>query len=282
MNPITLAAPSLPEATPLELVDAAAAAGFSGLGLRLCASKLVEQPFHPIVGNAALITQIRRRLSETGLMLLDIYTFYLTSDFDFDACRVAMAVGAELGAQYAVVVGHGTAGPHVQATFERICDIAGEFGMTAIVEFAPHLWPPTLARTLQLLRDADRPNAAIMPDPSHFLRSGATIADLRTIDRKYLRYSQLCDVEFVGEEFLPNLGRIAPKTRRRLPGEGTAPLSQWLDALPAGLPISVECTPPPQGMSQTDWAKAIYTSTRKTLEDYYARKSATSSSANEP
>src|SRR5690349_21198849 len=117
MNPITLAAPALSHAPPVDLVDAASHAGFAGVGLRLSRSRVAEHPFHPIVGNPVLITEIKRRLADGGLRLLELYSFYLTPTFDFEAFTAAMEAGAELGGSYVVVLGYDTDASRACDTF---------------------------------------------------------------------------------------------------------------------------------------------------------------------
>ena len=60
--------------------------------------------------------------------------------------------------------------------------------------------------------------------------------------------------------------------QRRLPGEGTLPLHEILDALPAGIPLSVEL-PMPKGeqRSAREWARTTAESTRRFL-DAHARR----------
>jgi sugar phosphate isomerase/epimerase len=271
VNPLTLAAPALANATPLELVNAAAAAGFAGVGLRIAPSRVRDQPFHPVVGQPPLIADIRRRLADGPLQVLELYSFYLTPDFDFAAFHAAMEVGAELGARYAVVLGYDSNRSRACETFARMCDIAAQFGVTAAVEFAPvaDCRPATLSEALQLLREAGRPNSAIMPDPAHLFRSGGTEHDLRIIPPAALRFSQICDFQVTGEELLATVGRPVPKLRRCPLGEGVLRVNEWMDALPRDIPVSVECVPQPAGLSHTEWARVLYSSTRAALEKYY-------------
>lgn len=282
MNPITLAAPALTHTTPIGLVEAAASAGFDGLGMRVGRSSVAEHPFHAVVGNVPLIAEIKHRLSDSGLMLLELYSFYLTPVFDFNAFKAAMEVGADLGARYVVVLGYDHDWGRASDTFARMCEIARPFGLTLAVEFAPvaACWPATLAQALRLLGEAGQSNSALMPDPAHLLRSGGTVSDLQAVDPKYLRYSQICDVEIVqGEEFLPALGRSVPNVRRRIVGEGVLSVRDWMEVLPPGIPISVECLPQPQGMSDVEWATMLYVSTRCALREYHGSGQAQSGSA---
>ena len=58
--------------------------------------------------------------------------------------------------------------------------------------------------------------------------------------------------------------------QRRLPGEGRLPLRDILDALPPGLPLSVELPMPTTArLSAREWAKTTAASTRRFLDDYY-------------
>ena len=72
VNILSLAPLTVLPASPLEQIDAAQAAGFDAVGLRL-------QPVMPtdidIMGNADLRRDIERRLAATGLKVLDIEVF---------------------------------------------------------------------------------------------------------------------------------------------------------------------------------------------------------------
>ena len=60
--------------------------------------------------------------------------------------------------------------------------------------------------------------------------------------------------------------------QRRLPGEGMLPLHEILDALPPGLPLSVELPmPESERQSAREWARATADSTRRFL-DAHARR----------
>ncbi len=271
MNPITISAPTLTYAKPLDFIDLAAAAGFDGVGLRLSRAYSPELPFYPVVGNAPLIADIKRRLADTGLQFLDIYTFYLTPTFDLDACKRALEVGAEFGAKFAATVGYDADHSRIRDNFARVCDAAKPLGLTVTIEFAPldDCWPATLDQAAGLMREVGRPNAAIMPDPKHLLSTGGTITDLRSVDPNYFRYCQICDVEVQGEMYMSALGRNGRIAKRRLLGEGILNVSEWLEALPSGIAISVECVPQPPGLTDREWAMQVGRTTRNAIESHY-------------
>jgi len=73
-NLLALSPPTLPDTPPIEYVEAAAAAGYDAVGLRLARSPLF--PFYPVVGNPPLIRELKLILASSGLSVLDILTFY--------------------------------------------------------------------------------------------------------------------------------------------------------------------------------------------------------------
>src|ERR1044071_6672573 len=58
MNELILAPTTLPDTPPVEYIEAAGVAGYDGVGLRLHRSPGL--PFHPVVGNASLIRDIKK------------------------------------------------------------------------------------------------------------------------------------------------------------------------------------------------------------------------------
>ncbi len=272
MNLLPLAATSLPEAGPVEVLDAAAAAGFAGVGLRINWPPSRAHLAPPLGGDVRLLAELKRRLAATGLQVLDLYSFYLTAEFDFAAARKQLELGAQLGARYAVTIGHDTQWSRACETFGKLCDLARPLGLPATLEFAPHRHPMTLQQARQMLADVRRPNAAIMPDPAHLLASGGAVADLRSVDPGTFAHSQICGVTIAGEEYSAALARPVPKIERTVPGTGSVALADWLDALPEGIPLSVEGPPTQPGVCNAAWAKTLYSSARAALDDYYRHK----------
>ena len=106
MNPIVLAPTSLARAEPLEFIDAAAKAGYDGVGLRLFASPGVGYPvFHDVAGNAKLRADVKSALKDSGLKVYDVLSYYMQPEMDFDAMLPSLELAAELGADYALAIG---------------------------------------------------------------------------------------------------------------------------------------------------------------------------------
>jgi sugar phosphate isomerase/epimerase len=258
---------SLADAPPLEFVGAAAAAGYDGIGLRLNASPGL--PFHPVVGNAPLVAELRRALAGSGLAVLDVYSFYLQPTTDVRAFAPALELGASLGARYALTMGDDPEWPRLADNFGRFCDLARGFGLACAVEFAVMRPLASLAQSVRLVAESARANAVICLDPLNFVRGGGVPQDLRALDPRLFPYAQITDgVLGPGEPDPARLGRMGPNERRLL-GEGVVPVAAILDALPPNVPLSVEL-PPPRGARPppAEWAKVTARNVRGFLAGY--------------
>ena len=245
-------------------LEVARDAGYDGVGLRL--QKSPQLPIFPVVGDAALVREMKCVLDDSGLEVLDILAFYLLPDTDVRDFEPALRLGAEFGATYALVQGNDPDWGRLCETFDRFCGVAQRSEIAPIVEFVPNRTLATLALTLDLLRDTGRAEIPILIDPLHLVRSEGTGADLRNVDPRRFPYAQMSDgVLAAGEPDLEIAKRIGVGTRR-MPGDGTLPLREIFDALPAGLPISIEVIMerPPE-ISPLQWATIALQRTRDFL-----------------
>jgi sugar phosphate isomerase/epimerase len=251
VNELFLAPTTLRDAAPLELLGVAAAAGYDGVGVRLHRSP--NLPFHPVVGNAALVRAIERSLADAGLAVLDIFTFYLQPSTDVRDFVPALELGAALGARYAVIQGDDPEWARLRDNFAAFCDAAAGVGLGVAVEFMPARPLASLPLALRLAREAARPGVSMLVDPLHLARSGGAPADLVGLDPALFPYAQFSD-------------GIPATAERRMPGEGELPLGALLDALPAGLPLSVEVPDTHRGaIPPLEWAKRAAATTRDFL-----------------
>jgi sugar phosphate isomerase/epimerase len=262
LHPLFLAPTTLMDASPLDLVEAARDAGYDGLGLRLHPSP--KLPYHPVVGDAPLIRQMKHVLSDAKLQVLDIYTFYLEPTTGLDDFMPALALGAEFGASYVLVQGADPDWSRLVDNFAGFCERARRFGLAASLEFVPQRDLATLGEALRLIDESGQPNAVICVDPLHLARGGGTPADLRHLDLRLLPYIQFSDgVLAPGEPDLELAKRIGIG-ERRLPGQGTLPLTDLLEVVPDDLPLSLEVARP-AGASTTDvaWARTVIEEARR-------------------
>jgi sugar phosphate isomerase/epimerase len=261
MNKIILAPTTLPNASPLEFIEAGTLAGYDALALRVHASPGL--PFHAVLGDDRLIRDIKHAL-RSAPPVQEIGSFYMEPDTDTSRFRPALALGAEFGAKHAFVVGNDPEWGRLRDNFRRFCDEAAQHGLGAFVEFVPMRPLGTLAQTLRLFAESARGNVAVCIDPLNFARSGARPSDIKSIDPALLPYGQLSDGVVHADETAPS-SAMRPNIRR-LMGEGSVPVGDIVAAMPAGLPYSLElplelsaALPEAGGriMSSNAWAKYV-------------------------
>ena len=261
---LVLAPTTLADTPPLEYVEAGVAAGYDAIGLRLVRSPAM--PYHPVLGDAPLIRAIKARLADARLAVLDIFSCYLQPTTDTEVFAPALELGAELGGRYVLVMGDDPDPARLRDNFGRFCALAGRFGLSAAIEFAPTRPLATLAQSVALIADTGVANAVMCLDPLNLLRGGGDASSLRGLDARLFPYAQITDgVLGPGEPDPARVGHLGPAERRML-GEGVVPLREILAALPPDLPLSVELPAPPGvTASARDWAARALAETRRYL-----------------
>ena len=128
MRRLSLAHMTVMDADPLQLLEAAAAGGFDAVGLRvvppLPGDRIIE-----VIGDLPLRRQIKERLEATGLTILDIEAIWLTPQTDVASLMSTLDVGAELGAEYLLTVGHDPDRSRLVANFSLLCEAANRAGL---------------------------------------------------------------------------------------------------------------------------------------------------------
>lgn len=237
-HPFALAALTVLELTPPEMVDCAARAGFDAVGLRLIPAT-PEEVQHAMVGDTPLLRETEARLRGTGLRCLDIEIFRLRPDTRVADFEAALATGARLGAAEALVAGNDPDEARLTANFAAFCELAARFGIAANLEPMPWTDCRSFADGLRIVEAAAQPNGAVLIDPIHFDRAGSQVSELAAAPGRRLRYLQLCDAPAERPDSLQGLLHQA-RAARLMPGDGGLPLRELLAAVPAQIPISIE------------------------------------------
>lgn len=238
MPPLSLAWLTVSGAHPLDHIDAALAAGFQSVGLRVV-PPTPGDPMVPVVGDEALVRRIRERLDATGVEVLDVETLWIRPDIQVPSLRPMLDVARRLGARSLLTMGVDTDAARLADNFAVLCDEAHAFDMAVGIEFSAYSDVPNLAAADRLVGAAGRDNGKILVDALHFARSGGVPDDLKNTDPQRLAYCQLADAR--GPRPMDPLAlRNEARGGRYLPGEGELPLAALLQALPRGIPLSVE------------------------------------------
>jgi 4-hydroxyphenylpyruvate dioxygenase-like putative hemolysin/sugar phosphate isomerase/epimerase len=224
--------------SPPELVDAAAAAGYRYVGLRLTKVTMVE-PYYPLTYDPALMRATKTHLAATGIEVLDVELARLTSgDNPRDYLRFLEA-GAELGARH-VITQLPDADFHRKAhRFAELCELARPLGLTMDLEFPSWTETGTLDEATRVLRAADQTNAGILIDLLHFARSRSSISELRSLPREWFHFVHVCDAPAKIPDTTEGLIHTA-RFERLFPGEGGIDTHEILAALPDDIPYALE------------------------------------------
>lgn len=235
---ISLAALTVLELTPPDMVTCAAEAGFSHVGIRLIAATPTE-PQYDLVGDTPLTREIERRLADTGVKVLDVEIFRLKPDTRVADYEAAIATAARLGAAHLLVAGNDPDEARLTERFGRFCDLAARYGVNASLEFMPWTDAKDLTQGARIVAAAARDNGGLLIDPFHLSRSSSRIEDIRTVPPQRLKFMQFCDVP---ASIPPTMDAILAEARaeRLFPGEGGVDLVALLHAVPRDLPLSVE------------------------------------------
>jgi sugar phosphate isomerase/epimerase len=265
-RPIGLAALTVLELTPPDMVTVAAEAGYTHVGLRLIPATS-EEVRHDFVGDTPLARETRERLADTGVRALDIEIFRLKPDTRIDDYRAALETGARLGATDALVAGNDPDEARLIARYAEFCDVAAEYGIAASLEPMPWTDVRSFADGARVVAAAGRPNGALLIDAIHFDRGGSRAAEITAVPRQRFRYVQLCDAPAERPADMAGILHQA-RAERLMPGEGGLDLAGILSNLPPDLPISLEIPNVrlARTMSPTERARRALDATRRLLE----------------
>ncbi|WP_296219082.1 sugar phosphate isomerase/epimerase family protein [Pseudomonas sp. UBA2684] len=235
---LSLAALTVLELSPPEMVEVAARAGYSHVGLRLIPATPEEQHF-PLVADADLRRRTQQRLRDSGVAVLDVEILRLkpqTRVIDFDA---VLAVGADFGASELLVAGNDADEARLTDNFAALCELAAPYGLHPHLEFMPWTDARNLVQAARIVAAANCTNGCVLVDAFHFDRSASHLDDLIALPPARLRYAQLCDVAGPRPSDMDEILRQA-RNERRFPGDGDCDLLGLLRGLPADIPLSLE------------------------------------------
>jgi sugar phosphate isomerase/epimerase/4-hydroxyphenylpyruvate dioxygenase-like putative hemolysin len=224
--------------SPPELVDAAAAAGYRYVGLRM--TKVTPQePHYPLASDPALMRATKTHLAATGIEVLDIELARITGRDNPREYLRFLEAGAELGARHVITQLPDPDFSRKTDRFAQLCELARSLGLTIDLEFPSWTETPDLAEAARVLRAADQPNGGILVDLLHFARSGSSVTELRQLPAAWFHFAHVCDA---AAEIPSTTAGIIHTARfeRLFPGEGGIDLRGILAALPSGIPYALE------------------------------------------
>jgi sugar phosphate isomerase/epimerase len=229
---------TLLDASPPEVVRAAAAAGFDGVGLRIFPTMAGERQ-HPLIGDTPMLRETQGLLAETGLKVIDIEAIWLRPETVPEDYVGGFEAASKLGARVIQAIGDDADEQRLADTYARLCALAAPFDLTVDLEYLAGAMTNSLAKAMHVVNAARPPNGGLLVDCLHINRCGTDPDDLLRVDASLIHVFQLCDGDAeapVGRDALNHEARFG----RRLPGEGAFDLDAIWRTIPAGAFVSVE------------------------------------------
>lgn len=255
---------------PVEQIEAAAAAGLQGVGLRPVAPVGLSLA-HQIVGDAAKIRGIRDATRRTGVRVLDCEVITLTAETRLADLIPVLATIGEIECRIVQVTCEDPDWNRGVDRFAGVCDEAQRFGIRCAYEFMRWRTVKTLEQAVKFVGDAGRPNGGIVLDTLHLSRSGGSPAAVAKVPPELLVYVQLCDAPALMPDTDEGLLKEA-RGGRLYPGQGTLWLRELFDVLPDNMPVSVEVPPPPSATSVKERAQLAANALDSWLAAYRASR----------
>ncbi len=235
------------------LADAAADAGFDGVGLRLSGPHAVAD-----------LSVLRNHVRDRGMSIVDVEVHRITAGSHPDDAAELIVGAAELGAAAVLVVSDLADDATTVAQVTALAERCRANGLRLGLEYMAWTNP---CEPLAAVRMAQAAGCELVVDLLHHVRVGAGVDELDAIIAAgVVGWVQLCDaaadVAPMDQAALLHEARHS----RLLPGEGTLPLSDLLRHVPIDTVISVEVqsdlllrTPPRQR------AQLLHDSARRVL-----------------
>src|SRR5215813_9015165 len=218
MNRLINSPQNLGTTAPMDYIYATKNAGYEAIGIRLYRAPGRTYNFNPIVGNAALMRDVKRAIPDLGLEMYDIYSYYLQPEMEWDIIMPTLDFAGELGAKYLLVIGDDPEWSRMVDNMGIICEKIAPMGVRAVVEaYATALTP--MAKAVKFCEDCRPHYVGLCMDPRQGFRDEKheSNALLKSVDRSLLPYAQINDSTPYGSNGI-------------LPGEGQVPLYDYLDA----------------------------------------------------
>jgi sugar phosphate isomerase/epimerase len=263
---------TVPDTTPSQLIAVAAQVGCPAVCMFLePMAVLPRMPAFDLIGDTPERRETRRQCEDQGICIDLAYPFTLAARTQVEAFRPLMETAAWLGVRALNTLLYDRDPLRRFDTFAAFCELAAEYGFVVAVEFYPLSQIRSLGEALELVARVGRPErVGVNIDLLHLMRSGARIEEIRKAPPNSIVYAQFCD----GPQSLERELWGAEASYQRLPpGEGQFDVAGFAQALPQGVPCSVEVPQElqiAQGMGVRERAVRALQATRYLIQDFAA------------
>jgi sugar phosphate isomerase/epimerase len=234
---LTLSYLTVDGAEPLEHIEAAAAAGLDGADIRILAP--THLPIRRrVVGNRGLVQEMLRVCERTGTRIVNVESIALRPGVKVESFLPALETAAELGATNALTLIEDLGPAAAEDRFGELAQLARPFGLRLALEFMPMRAINSLGEAMTLIESVGYDAAGLLIDALHLHWTGGSVADVAMLPPEAIAFVQICDVS--GPLPPPEQQLEVARQGRLYPGLGDLPLAELIDALPDGVPLSIE------------------------------------------
>lgn len=225
------------QAAPLDVIDAAANAGFGAAGPRI-SGRYPGDAWPSVDGQPDAFDQIRRVAAARQVRLSSVSGYYISPKVTLDHLLANVQAARAVGAPLILQGCFDGDMPRVSALVRDYAAAAREAGVRIALEFMPMSELRTLAQTRDLIAASGANNVGLLVDALHLVRSGATPRDVAALDPSTVYLTQLCDAppRLAEGDTLFNEAMAG----RRLLGDGGLDLTGLVNALPEGAELELE------------------------------------------
>lgn len=225
------------QAAPLDVIAAAAAAGFGAAGLRI-SGRAPGEPWPSVDGHAHAFARIRAAAADANVRISSISGFFMAPGTRSEHLLANVRAARELGTE---LISQGCFDPDRERVVAMLRDYAAaalESGLRIALEFMPMSELKDIDQALDVIDRAGTDNVGLLIDSLHLARSGAGAAQVAAVAPHRIYLTQLCD----------GPAQLAPGTTlydeamagRQYVGDGALDLAGLVNALPPATEIELE------------------------------------------
>jgi sugar phosphate isomerase/epimerase len=263
MHPLTLDPITSGLVAPPELIRIAAASGCVAANLSIRGHGTFVLPYD-ILDDRPMQREVVARAKDLGIGIGIAGSFFIDGVTQLGEFELGMEVAKALGARAVNVLVFDPEKERGAEGFARFCERARAHGLGVTLE----MFRRSAVNRLEIARHLlTTPSARLNADVLHLVRCGASPRDLAAMPPDLIGLMQLSDGRLALDEAAEE---IEAREERLIPGEGEFPLREFLEALPPGVPLSLEVPSlrAIRASSPEAWCRKVVGATRRRLAEW--------------
>jgi sugar phosphate isomerase/epimerase len=226
------------DTTPWQLAEIAAEVGCAGICPFLHSMEVLPAlPDYDLIRDPAALRATRNALAATGVKIDLIYPFTMAGRTNPQDFAPALETGAALGAPRANVLCYDRDPVRRTERLIELAELAATFDIALAIEFYLPSQIRTLRETIDQIERTGRSDINITADLLHIMRGPEPEQSFALLKHPAIAIAQIAD----GPATInPDTLEYEAGIQRLLPGQGAFNIPQFINALNANTPLSIE------------------------------------------